>query len=109
MRVCSATTSVSALAAPPALAAGSGWLLAGDRNDWSPKTASEWQTRGAELLNPCRGAKRDPQSGWSALLSRVCSAACAIAFIPSLASTASGVLKRAPTDYFTLLPRYYHH
>lgn len=42
-RLCIAPANMSELAALPALVEGTGGLLVGDRNYWSPKTAAEWQ------------------------------------------------------------------
>lgn len=70
-RFCVAPANVHELRAVPALAEQTVGTLLGDRNYWSPKTATEWQAQGVDLLAPYRSAKRDPHPRWSALLSRV--------------------------------------
>ena len=66
-----APANIHELAALPALTEQTRGTLLGDRNYWSPATATEWQLFGVELLAPYRSAKRDPHPRWSTLLSRV--------------------------------------
>ena len=70
-RFCLAPAHVHELAALPALAEHTVGTLVGDRNYWSPTSATEWRHLGVELLAPYRSAKRDPHPRWSARLSRV--------------------------------------
>jgi len=71
VRFCVAPANAHELTALPALAEQTTGSLVGDRTEWSPATAAEWQPPGVALLAPYRSAKRDPHPRWSALLSRV--------------------------------------
>jgi hypothetical protein len=70
-RCCVAPANEHELAALPGLAKQTQGALVGDRHDWSPQTAPEWQGSGVELLAPYRRAKRAPPPRWSRQPSRM--------------------------------------